>query len=130
MGTFLRDLRFSLRMLLRNPSFTFVAVFTLVLGIAATSSVATVVSAVLLHALPYPDPDRLLLLQGFKNENGSTETFSSSYLDYQDWKTKLTSFEDVGVYSESLLAFNLLTDREPERVNGEVVDAAYFRLLG
>jgi putative ABC transport system permease protein len=129
METFWQDLRFSLRTLLRNLGFTFVAVTTLVLGIAATSAVATVVSAVLLHDLPFPEPDRLLQLKSYKDEKGTRETLPSSYLDYQDWKKKVGSFVDVGVHSGSI-ALNLLTAGEPERVNSEVVDSAYFRLLG
>jgi putative ABC transport system permease protein len=128
METFWQDLRFAWRTLLRNPGFSFVALFTLVLGIAATTSVATVASAVLLHDLPYPQPDRLLLLENFKDEKGSLETYPSSYLDYKDWKTKTTAFEEIGVHSYSL-AFNLLGVGDPERVNGEVVDSSYFRLL-
>jgi predicted permease len=129
MESFWQDLRFALRALLRNPSFTFVAVFILVLGIAATTSVTTVATAVLLHDLPYPDPSRLVLLEGFKDEKGSLETFPSSYLDYGDWKSKSRSFEDVGAHSFAQ-AFNLLSVGEPERVNGELVDSSYFHLLG
>jgi predicted permease len=128
METLWKDLHFAWMTLRRSPSFTFVAVFVLVLGIAATTAVTSVVSAVLLHDLPYPDPGRLVLLEGFKDEKGSLETFPSSYLDYKDWKTRSRSFADMGVHSPAQ-AFNLLTEGEPERVDGEVVDSSYFQLL-
>jgi predicted permease len=128
METFLQDLRFAARTLLRNPGFALVVLVVLSLGIAATSSVATVVSAVLLRDLPYPEADRLLMLRGFRVSDGDLETFYSSVLDARDWRERSTSFEDLGVYS-SPLAFNLLTDGEPERVSGEIADSAYFRVL-
>src|SRR5215210_306409 len=128
METFLQDLRFAGRTLLRNPGFALVVLLVLSLGIAATSSVATVVGSVLLRDLPYPEADRLLMLRGFRVADGGLETFSSSVLDAQDWKTRSTSFEDLGVHSYAV-AFNLMTDGEPERVSGEIADSAYFRLL-
>jgi putative ABC transport system permease protein len=129
MDTFWLDLRFAARTLLRNPGFSAVAVFTLALGIAATGTVVTVAAAVLLHDLPYPDPDRLLLLQSYRQEQGARETFFTSYPDYRDWKAKLTSFTALGVHSNPT-ALNLLTTGDPERVNSELVDSAYFDLLG
>jgi predicted permease len=123
------DIRFALRTLRRNARFSLVAVFTLALGVAATGTVATVATAVLLHGLPYPDPDRLMLLQSYRQEQGARETFFTSYADYRDWKARLTSFTEVGVHSNPI-ALNLLTAGEPERVNCELVDAAYFSLLG
>jgi len=129
MQTLWLDLRFAARTLRRNLGFSLVAVFTLALGIAATGTVATVAIAVLLHDLPYPDPDRLLLLHSYQQEHGARESFFTSYLDYQDWKAKLTSFTAVGVHSNPQ-ALNLLTAAEPERVSCELVDAAYFSLLG
>jgi predicted permease len=129
MESLLQDLRFAWRTLLRNPGFTLIALFMLVLGIAATTSVTTVVSAVLLQSLPYPEPGRLLVLDGFKDENGELEDSPASYLDYKDWKTKTTAFEDLSVHSFAL-AFNLQSVGDTERVNGEVVDSSYFRLLG
>jgi predicted permease len=129
MESLLQDLRFAWRTLTRNPGFSLVALLMLVLGIAATTAVTTVVSAVLLRSLPYPDPGRLVVFDEFKEEAGDLENSPASYLDYKDWKADTTSFADIGLHSFAL-AFNLQTAGETERVNGEVVDSSYFRLLG
>lgn len=123
-----QDVRFAWRTLRRNPGFGGLSLFTLTVGIAATSAVASVAYAVLLGSLPYPDPDRLVMLQQFRSEQGTLEPLESSWLDYKDWRAQRESFEDLGAYS-SPMAFNLLTDGEPQRVNGEMVTSSYFRLL-
>jgi putative ABC transport system permease protein len=129
METLWQDIRFTLRTLARNLGFACIAVFTLAVGVGATATVATVAGAVLLHSLPYPDPQHLLVLQGYKNEKGTLETFLTSYLDYRDWRTRLTSFSDLGAYNGPK-SMNLLSAGEPERVNAEIADSDYFRLLG
>lgn len=130
MRSWWQDLRFSCRTLLRSPGFTLSSVVILGLGIAATTAVTSVVVAVLVHRVPYDDPDRLLFFDSFKQEPGGTrEAFPASYLDYRDWRTRSKVFEDVGVYPSGSYAFNLLSAGEPERVSGEIVSASYFRLL-
>jgi predicted permease len=128
MDTFWNDLRYAWRRLWHSPGFAIAALATLTLGVGATTSVTSVASAVLLQELPFADPDRLVLLENFSNEDGAHETFPSSWLDYEDWRSRSRSFEEMGVHSYSL-AFNLITEGEPERIEGEVVSATYFRLL-
>ncbi len=129
MEAFLSDLHYAWRRLRLSPGFTLVVLATLTLGIGATSSVTSIVRAVLFQELPYPDPEKLVLLENFKNEDGAHDHFPSSWLDYQDWRLRSHSFSQMAVHSHTT-AFNLLSASEAERINGEVVSATYFPLLG
>lgn len=124
----LNDLRYAWRRLWLSPGFTLVVLATLTLGVGATSSVASVVGAVLFQEFPFPHADRLVLLENAKYEAGKREHFPSSWLDYKDWRLRSHSFEEMAVHSFTL-AFNLSSVGEAERVNGEVVSATYFPLL-
>src|SRR5712672_2054216 len=94
MGTLLQDVRYGLRMLVKKPAFTIVAVLTLALGVGANMAIFSIVNAVLLRSLPYPDPDRLVRI--FFNEPGvglRGVRFSKPEVD--DLLTRSGVFEDV-----------------------------------
>jgi putative ABC transport system permease protein len=120
-----QDIRFALRTLRARPTFTFVAVITLALGIGATTAIFSAVSAVLLRPLPWPDADRLVLVWGTR---GTTRQNGVVYLDYLDWRKQARSFDALGVVRGQ--SVNLTGGEQPERVIGEFVTANVFRILG
>src|SRR5436853_2391722 len=125
MQMLLYDLRYSLRMLLKKPSFTLVAVITLALGIGANTAIFSVVNAVLLRALPYPHSERLVALFETSKE---VPTMAAAYPNYLDWRAQQTVFDNLVA---RMPAGGILTgDGEPERVIGRWVTASFFPTLG
>jgi len=112
-------------MLVRQPAFTAIAVLTLALGIGANTAIFSVVNAVLLKSLPFPDPDRLLIVSEHNPEVG---TMSVSWPNFTDWREQNQSFEAMAAYR--LEGFNLTDGNEPVRVLGGTVSASFFSLLG
>src|SRR5262245_49299816 len=128
MYTFFQDLRYGARMFLRKPGFTLVVVLTLGLGIGANTAIFSVVNAVLLRSLPYHEADRLVVLRAMLRRDGATAIRSISYPDFIDWRERNSSFEKIA--ARDSVSFNLLEGDEPERINGEMVSADYFPMLG
>ena len=122
-----QDLRYGLRMLMRNPGFTIVAVIALALGIGANSAIFSVVNTVLLKPLPYKNPDGLVMVweeathQGFPFNTPSPANFI-------DWREQNTVFEGMAAMAQQ--SFNLTGVGEPERFDGRRVSANIFALLG
>jgi putative ABC transport system permease protein len=124
MGTIFQDLRYGVRMLLRNPGFTVVAVLALTLGIGADSAIFSVVNAVLLRPLPYPDSDRLVVL---RERSPQIEGMSVSYPNFIDWREQNSSFENLGVFRRQ--SYSLTGSGEPERLVGSMISADVFEVL-
>ena len=125
MNTLIQDLRFGLRMMVRNPVFTFIAVVTLALGIGANTAIFSVVDAVLLRPLPYPQPDRLVFLWSTFGDAG---TGGSALPDYHEWRDRSKVFDGLAGYYYG--DFNLSADNEePERIQGAYVTANLFQVL-
>jgi predicted permease len=126
MRTFLQDLRYSVRQMRKSPGFATVAVLTLALGIGANTAIFSVVNGVLLNPLPYPQPERLVVLFHSKPNfaNGSI-----SYPNFLDWQRENQVFDRMVAYRESG-SFALTGTAEPEAVTGEMVSAGFFEILG
>jgi putative ABC transport system permease protein len=122
-----QDLRYGVRMLVKSPSFTIVAVFALALGIGASSAIFTVVNSVLLRPLPFGEPDRIVWLWG-KMAKGNRA--SVSVPDFLDYRSQNRTFEHLAALINVEQPFNLTGDAEPERISGVRVTANYFQALG
>ncbi|HEV2830126.1 MAG TPA: ABC transporter permease [Pyrinomonadaceae bacterium] len=119
-----QDLRYGVRMLLKNPGITFVVILALALGIGANTAIFSVVDAVLLRPLPYPESDRLVFL----NETSrSMDEISVSYPNFTDWRNQNQSFEKIGVYNRS--SYNLTGVGEAERIVTGQMSADLFAAL-
>ena len=125
MDSLLKDLRHGIRSLLKHRGFTAVAVVTLALGIGANTAIFSVVNAVLLRPLPYPNPDRLVALSATSTDDPD---ISISYPDYLDWRAQQSVFEDMAA---RLPTGGIITGaNEPERVIGRLVTPSFFSTLG
>jgi putative ABC transport system permease protein len=122
-----QDLRFGLRMLLRTPAFTAIAVLALALGIGANSAIFSVVNTVLLRPLPYKNPDALMMLWEDATHLGFPIN-TPAPANFIDWRDQNTVFEGMAAMAQS--SFNLTGTGEPERFRGRRVSANLFSLLG
>jgi putative ABC transport system permease protein len=126
----LDDLRYAVRQLQKNPSFTVIAVFALALGIGANTAIFSVVNAVLLRPLPYPDPEKLILLRERLVKPGGFESGSVSYLNYLDWRAGQHSFLDLGlVRAEDVNLSAADAASPPERIRAARVTANFLSIL-
>jgi putative ABC transport system permease protein len=125
--TLWQDLRYGARMLVKQPGFTLVVVVTLALGIGANTTIFSVVNAVLLRPLPFKESERLITLQPVDVRQSDSHN-SVSYPNFVDWRAESNSFEQLAAFRER--SFTLSGNGEPVRLNGAVVSADLFALLG
>src|SRR4051794_5166203 len=123
----LQDLKLAVRTLAKAPAFALTAAITLGLGIGANTLMFSVVNAVLLRALPFRDPDRLVVLSSV-NRQQEVGRIRASALDFADWRREATSFDGMAGHIGTGFTFN--EGINPEFVNGQVVTADFFRVLG
>jgi putative ABC transport system permease protein len=126
-GDLWQDLRYGLRMLMRNPGFTIVAVLALALGIGANSAIFSVVNTVLLRPLPYKNPDALMMVWEDATHLGFPDN-TPSPANFIDWRDQNTVFESMIATAQA--SFNLTGVGDPERCDGRRVSANTFNLLG
>ncbi len=126
MRSFLQDVRYSVRQMRKSPGFAVIAILTLALGIGANTAIFSVVNGVLLNPLPYPQPQRLVVLF---HDKPNFATGSISYPNFLDWQRESQAFESMAAYRNSG-SFALTSTAEPEAVTGEMVSAGFFEILG
>jgi putative ABC transport system permease protein len=124
--SFMSDMRHALRMLLKTPGFTIAAIAALALGIGANTAIFTVVDAVLLKPLNYPDADRIV---EFGSRSTTLANFLSCVPEFHAYRRQTNVFKDVAAYDTAGPGFNLTVGR-PEQVHGIHVTEGYFRLFG
>jgi predicted permease len=125
METFLHDLRHSLRMFWASRGFTAAAVAALALGIGANTAIFSVVNAILLKPVPFPDPDRVVV---FMNTSPEGSGGGASPAKFQHWRAQNSVVEDVAAFRTGVL--NLTGNGFPEQLKSAEVSADYFRLFG
>jgi putative ABC transport system permease protein len=124
----MNDIRYSLRQLLKNRGFTFIAILTLALGIGANTAIFSVINAVLLRPLPYPQPDRLVLVRERTNIFDSGSVSLSNYLD---WRASQRGFTDLALFRRDDTNLSGATsDVEAERVGLARVTYNFLSVLG
>jgi len=124
--TLWQDLRYGVRMLLKHPGFTFIAVLTLALGIGVNTALFSVVNAVLLRPLPYAEPERLVQLYEANAQQGF-DRFAFSLANFVDHRDQQSGFEQMAAYHR--WNANLTGAGEPERVQVAIVSANFLPLL-
>jgi putative ABC transport system permease protein len=123
----MNDLTFALRQLRKSPVFTFVAVLTLALGIGANTAIFSIINAVLLRPLPYPDADRIMVLN---ESSGPGQDYSVALPDYFDWRNDNTVFEYLAATHKESRNLSGIPGREPERVSCASVTRNFFNIIG
>lgn len=127
MDTLIQDIRYGLRSLRRNPGFTTVAVLTLALGIGANTVIFSVINSVLLHSLPFRDPDSLVKVS-LDDPGVGLANLLCSVPEWKDLETRPRVFEDVVLVGGG--SVNLTGSEEPERLEFVNVTPNYFTMLG
>src|SRR5207253_9969761 len=120
----MQDLRFGVRMIAKSPGFAAVAILTLALGIGANIALFSVVNAVLLNPLPYPEPEQLVALHESKP---NFEAGSISFLNFQDWRKENTTFSRMGI--SRVYYFSLTGAGEPEQVRAQLISTDFLPML-
>ena len=130
MHAVLQDFRYAFRMLAMQPAFTAVAVLTLAVGIGANTAILSVVNAVLLRPLPYPQSEQLILLRERLTGPNGFESGSVSYPNYLDWRAEERSFTDLAlVRAEGVNLSATDAASPPERIRAARVTANYLSIL-
>ncbi|HEY6070015.1 MAG TPA: ABC transporter permease [Chthoniobacterales bacterium] len=120
-------LRFAFRQVMNNPAFSAIAILTLALGIGANTAIFSIVNAVLLKPLPYPDADRIMVLN---ESSGPGQDYAVAFPDYLDWQKDNTVFENLAATHKESRNLSGIPGRDPERISGAAVTRNFFNIVG
>jgi putative ABC transport system permease protein len=123
--TFLKDVRYSIRGLIKHPGFTAIVIVTLALGIGASTSIFSVVNSVMLRQLPYPNADRIVAIQELNQDGQQVQVTGPNFLD---WRAQSTVFEHLAAIKTTFV--NLTLNDEAERINLAQTSANFFDVFG
>ncbi|MFL6514432.1 MAG: ABC transporter permease [Chthoniobacterales bacterium] len=122
------DIRYSLRQLAKHPSFTVIAIVALALGIGANTAIFSVVNSVLLRPLPYPDPDRLILV---RERSHLFQWGAVGYMNWLDWHRGQRSFTDLALVRRGGYNFSINSEAgAPERIRGLRASSGFLSVMG
>jgi len=127
MNTLIQDVRYGLRMLVKNKGFSIVAILTLALGIGANTAIFSVINTLLLRPLPFNEPESIVAI-GSANLSTEGSFGSISYPDFFDWQSQSQTIERMATYY--LRNFTLYSDSESVRISGAIVSSDLFTVLG
>jgi len=122
----LKDLRFGVRTLIKSPGFSVIAILVIALGVGANTAIFSMVNAVLLQPLPFPDPDRLVVF--WELMPNTNEQMSISFPSFLDWRSQAQGFDGMAGYRA--YAGTLTGIDPPLRLTGRMVSAGFFGILG
>jgi predicted permease len=124
MKTLRQNARYSIRLLRKNPGFTLIAAITLALGIGANTAIFSVIYAVLLAPMPYPEPDQLVMV--WSRIQGGNNSVAAG--DFLDWKQQNKTFKDMCAWTGA--SFNFATPAQPEQISGNMDTPGFFNMTG
>jgi predicted permease len=122
----IQDVRYAIRTLMRDRTYTTTALLALAIGIGGATAIFAALDAILLRPMPFPHADRLVVPVS-ENAARGTRYGSTSFADYMDWREQRDIFAAVALWNP--IAVDLTGDREPERVDATQVSEEYFRLI-
>jgi len=125
MQTVLQDIRFAIRLFLKNPGFSMIVVFTLAAGIAVNTAIFSLVNAVLLRQLSYKDPERLVWIWSSRTDRDKSPFSLPDFMDYSEQNRTLKQISAFSAWNATLFHGN-----EPERISGVHSSANVFQMLG
>src|SRR5438552_13351232 len=124
----LDDVRYAFRQLIKNPAFSAVAILTLALGIGANTAIFSVINAVLLRPLPYPDAGKLIVL---REHSHTFERGAVGYMNWLDWHASQKSFTDLALVRREAANFSLGSGvGSPDRLRGVRASSGFLAVMG